>query len=69
MIMKKEKGEVSVGTKEIITPTLGELEVSVMPQGLIELSNDESDGLVTSITAICISDTKEYARLYISGLA
>jgi hypothetical protein len=51
MIMKKEKGEVLAGTEEIVTPTLGELEASVLPQGLIELSYDESDGLVTSIAA------------------
>jgi hypothetical protein len=30
LIVKKENGEASVGTEEIITPAIGELEVSML---------------------------------------
>ncbi|CAD6213234.1 unnamed protein product [Miscanthus lutarioriparius] len=51
MIMKKEKGEASASTEEIAAPILGAPEDSVPPWGVIELSDDESDGLVASIAA------------------
>jgi hypothetical protein len=49
--MKKEKEEATASTEEITTPALVKLESSVPPWGIIELSDDESKYLITSVTA------------------
>jgi hypothetical protein len=44
--MKKEKGEASASTEEIAALASGEPEAGALSEGAIELSDDESDGLV-----------------------
>jgi hypothetical protein len=48
MIMK-EKGEALASTEEITALAPREPEAGALPQGVIELSDDESDGLVAPL--------------------
>jgi hypothetical protein len=54
--MKKEKGEASASTEEIAALASGEPEAGAPSQGAIELSNDESDGLVAHIPVAASAD-------------
>jgi hypothetical protein len=58
MVIKKEKEESMVSSAKIAIPAAGCPESSASPKGVIELSGDESKGLIASFAAI--ADTSPY---------
>lgn len=51
MIVKKEEGEAVVSTEEVAAPAPGEPKSNAPREGVIELSDDESEDLIASLAA------------------
>jgi hypothetical protein len=51
VVVKKEEEEVSMSAVEITAPALAEPGSNMAPQGIIELSDDESEDLIASAAA------------------